>query len=785
MLVAKLLLVLTISALSTVDGDLETANKTDLYLQVQLSDEYGYPLHKIAIDIALDAISKNSTVLPNYNLKTTDVIKSQCKVTPAVRGFIDHLNNDKKREIMIIGSDCSESSVALASLSPNYELVQISPASTSPQLTDTRAYKYFLRTVPSDVAMTTGIVKLMEKFNWKYLSILTEEQDLFLKMKDEMSKKLMNTKGLHLGPSESFVSGAPESAVKKLQETSARVIFLNVYAKNAIKILCEAYTLEMMYPQYAWITFGWYREIFWANSSKQVPCSEENLLKAISMLIVLDLYPGRPDNDSTVFIGNMTKAEYVEKFRVKYREASGNDDISEYPYNLSTFGYDATWLAALALTRSEDKIHHLASFGNNGTYAQKIYSNALEVQFEGASGNVVLTKEGDRSPDTKFYQYYAPPGCPPKRKLLGYLDKADVYIDSESGFKPFNGGKPPLTDVIQTIYLPLFVIFVAFSVAGIVFACVCLVFNLLFRHKETIKLSSPYLNIAFILGCVMWYILVIVYALDYGLVGEGGYKIICSLILWMAIITFTLIFGSIMAKAFRVHYIFRNLKFGHDVRLQRKIKEWHAFAVIGILLLVDVFFLLTVTAIPPTLLRASITTDKSGSLPVQVYFCTSEYVEVWLSILLAYKVLEVIICLLFAYEVRKIRVKELNDSKLIIFSVYAFVISIFALVPLIFTLQQKPNIFYGIAGAVSLLAVTILLGINFIPKMYSLYKDPSGKVKLDFSNLAQSQVTSTMKKKQVKNSEMNITSPGAISPVHVNSISPKTNSTGTIMMSTV
>ena len=75
---------------------------------------------------------------------------------------------------------------------------------------------------------------------------------------------------------------------------------------------------------------------------------------------------------------------------MKYREASGNDDISEYPYNLSTFGYDATWLAALALTRSEDKIHHLASFGNNGTYAQKIYSNALEVQFEGASVSYVL-----------------------------------------------------------------------------------------------------------------------------------------------------------------------------------------------------------------------------------------------------------------------------------------------------------------------------------------------------------------------------------------------------------
>ena len=32
--------------------------------------------------------------------------------------------------------------------------------------------------------------------------------------------------------------------------------------------------------------------------------------------------------------------------------------------------------------------------------------------------------------------------------------------------------------------------------------------------------------------------------------------------------------------------------------------------------------------------------------------------------------------------------------------------------------------------------------------MYSLHKNPSGKVKLDFSNIARSQVTSSMKKKE-------------------------------------
>ncbi len=37
----------------------------------------------------------------------------------------------------------------------------------------------FLRTCPSLITFATGIVKLMQLFNWKHLAVITQEEDLF------------------------------------------------------------------------------------------------------------------------------------------------------------------------------------------------------------------------------------------------------------------------------------------------------------------------------------------------------------------------------------------------------------------------------------------------------------------------------------------------------------------------------------------------------------------------------------------------------------------------------
>ena len=83
--------------------------------------------------------------------------------------------------------------------------------------------------------------------------------------------------------------------------------------------------------------------------------------------------------------------------------------------------------------------------------------------------------------------------------------------------------------------------------------------------------------------------------------------------------------------------------------------------------------------------------------------------------------MELIFSLFFAFETRKIRVKELNDSKMIVFSVYSIVLAVIAITPISYLLSDKVNIVYGIVGAVCLTTGIALLGFNFIPKVSHIH----------------------------------------------------------------
>ena len=113
-------------------------------------------------------------------------------------------------------------------------------------------------------------------------------------------------------------------------------------------------------------------------------------------------------------------------------------------------------------------------------------------------------------------------------------------------------------------------------------------------------------------------------------------------------------------------------------------------------------------------------TQQDGSLPSLYSQCVSSASEIWLSILVAYKLTEVVLSIIFTLEVRKIRVKGLIDSRMISFSVYIVVLAAI-IVPVVVSLSSQPNVRYGVLGAVCLLASTILLCLNFIPKVWSYY----------------------------------------------------------------
>ena len=75
-----------------------------------------------------------------------------------------------------------------------------------------------------------------------------------------------------------------------------------------------------------------------------------------------------------------------------------------------------------------------------------------------------------------------------------------------------------------------------------------------------VRLSSPNLNVVFIVGIVLVYLMVVLFGLDSNLVPTEVFSGLCQTRLWLGVTAFTLVYGSILAQTFRVFYILRNIK---------------------------------------------------------------------------------------------------------------------------------------------------------------------------------------------------------------------------------
>ena len=64
----------------------------------------------------------------------------------------------------------------------------------------------------------------------------------------------------------------------------------------------------------------------------------------------------------------------------------------------------------------------------------------------------------------------------------------------------------------------------------------------------------------FIVGIMLVYLTVILSGIDSNLVSTGVFSGLCQTRLWLGVIAFTLVYGSILAQTFRVFYILRNIK---------------------------------------------------------------------------------------------------------------------------------------------------------------------------------------------------------------------------------
>ena len=76
--------------------------------------------------------------------------------------------------------------------------------------------------------------------------------------------------------------------------------------------------------------------------------------------------------------------------------------------------------------------------------------------------------------------------------------------------------------------------------------------------NRIVKLSSPYVNVMIIAGAILFYLTVILFGVDENVASFSTVDGLCHARVWLCVIGFSLLFGTIFAKAWRIYYIFNH-----------------------------------------------------------------------------------------------------------------------------------------------------------------------------------------------------------------------------------
>ncbi|XP_065899524.1 gamma-aminobutyric acid type B receptor subunit 2-like [Dysidea avara] len=674
-----------------------------------------------ALDLALKTIDNDTSLRYRFNVTVND---SMCEAASSLRSFIDQIFSQNL--IMLIGSDCSVATEPVAEISSNWNLVQISQASSSPRLSNNETFPLFLRTVSSDAEIVAGIVAAMKEFGWSRVALITQSENIFTFLSTDLKSRL-DAEGLQLIGEFPFNTDENVTTVmRQVRRSPARIIFVNMYEENAIIVMCEALRYGMIHPTYSWMFFNWYSDDWWKNAS--CTKNDTNIKNLLSTSLIFDHYPRIDEDDKNeVNVGGITWNEFESYHEPAFAELGRN---ASSQLEDSAYMFDAVWAAALALNNTNDS---LVNFTYNdeasANISRYIYQETIKLKFFGLTGNVFFHENGDRPGRVRVLQYK-------QRDNDSMLVKVPIGRVENGSLKLYEGARPIFPGGVAEdeeylhVFEALFAIYTVLSIFGIIFAVICLVFNLWFRKQKLVKLGSPYVNAMIVAGAVVFYITVILFGVDENVASSSTVDNLCQTRIWMVAIGFSLLYGTMFAKTWRIYFIFNHAK--PNTKLE--MKDIYLFAIVGALVLIDIVILIPPTAVSSAILRREqeeIEGEDADDLPGIIGVCRSDNSLPWIAVLFGYKGLVLLAGLFLAFETRKVKIRSLNESRFMAMSVYGAVIASITLTPIGFFLKDYPNAQYGIVGIMMFSITTLILGLVFVSKMYKVYRDPEGHRYLD------------------------------------------------------
>ncbi|XP_076252182.1 gamma-aminobutyric acid type B receptor subunit 1 isoform X2 [Rhynchophorus ferrugineus] len=694
-----------------------------------------------AARLALEDVNARRDLLPGYQLKLHSN-DSECEPGLGASVMYNLLYNEPTKLMLLAG--CSTVCTTVAEAAKMWNLVVLCYGASSPALSDRNRFPTLFRTHPSATVHNPTRVRLMKKFGWSRVAILQQAEEVFISTVEDLESRC-NEAGIEIVTRQSFLSD-PSDAVRNIRRQDARVIVGLFYVVAARRVLCELYKHNLYGKSYTWFFIGWYEDNwFEVNLEKEkVNCTvAEMRIAAEGHLTTEALMWNQNKNERT--ISGMTSEDFRLRLNDFLRKEGYDIENQRYPegYQEAPLAYDAVWSVALAFNKTMDRLHKygksLKDFNyNNKEIADDIYSAINSTQFLGISGIVAFSSQGDRIALTQIEQVING-----SYVVLGYYD---IQADNLTWFdrEVWKGGKVPqdrtiIRKSLRTVSLPLFVCMCAVSCLGIIIATGLIIFNIWNKHRRVIQSSHPVCNTIMLFGIIVCFISVFFLGLDGHFIAPESFPAMCQARAWLMAIGFTLSFGAMFSKVWRVHRLSTKAKTDPKVRM-KKVQPWKLYSMVSGLLVIDIIIMMAWQIIDPLYRKIEMfpledpaeESDDSKIRP-ELEHCGTANISVWYSIIFAYKGLVLSFGLFLAYETRSLKVKQINDSQYVALTIYNVVIMCLITVPVSLVITSQQDASFAFVSIAITFCCFLCMALIFLPKVIAVVSKSTDKAESKYN----------------------------------------------------
>ncbi|XGW33250.1 hypothetical protein V3C99_017596 [Haemonchus contortus] len=684
-----------------------------------------------AVQMALEDVNNREDVLPGYVLHM-NTSNSKCQAGLATQQLFDLLYTPPTKLMLLAG--CSPVTTVIAESAPVWKLVVVSYGASSPALSNRDRFPTLFRTHPSANMQNPTRMRLFEKFHWKKITILQSVEEVFTSTAKDL-EELGRRKGIRV-ERQSFY-GDPTDAMKTLRRQDARVIVGLFYVTEARKVLCQAYHHKLYGRKYTWFFIGWYADTWYIPPPEEhLNCTAEQMVEAAQYHFTTESVMLSRDENAT--ISGMTGREFQARLTAMLSPDSDPANTGGFPE--APLAYDAVWALALAFNCTRNRLPEgvrLEQFSyDNQLIADILFECVKNTLFKGVSGRVMFSDSGDRIARTQIEQMQNG-----KYVVMGFYDTTTQELEWYNKEQWYSSKGPPpdstiIRESILTVASSLYYTVAVFAFIGLALALGAFIFNNKYSFRGIIVQSQPQCNNIMISGCS----LCIASLFLMGLPSEGislpqsAFSILCHSRISILMIGFTFAYGSMFAKVWIVH----RMSASENQQLASRQKDepipsGRFYTVIAAFFVIDIVIIVCWIVFDPLqrieqrfpLLEPPAGSDDDVMLLPILELCQSSQQEVWIGLVLGYKCLLLVFGLFLAYESRNLKLRYVNDSRLVGLAIYNVAILSLVTGPVTTLLiRSQANSNFAFVAVTVLLCTYISLGLVFVPKMRFICRVP-------------------------------------------------------------